>query len=297
MKLFSSGGIGSALAADWEETEKGFITALADLRATASTPNVVPSFSEKEKIQFVGVFQKFDKLLTQLRSFTIFEDKRIEDYGISQREYEDYAAHYRNIIEELRGGTGPGPGPDPVPEPGNVDTDYEPTAYGQVTIDYEYIISLIQNIVASIEDDSAEDFRSKIEEIREYISEFSKTNEKLGHMMNQILDGIEKDKDAYVGRNISEILSEMKHDVVNRIVDAFVMKWYVDRNAVLFAIENNRNGVIPNISNLRDSINYYEYKEASEEPLSKLKARSKMVNELEKIIIEEIIPLQIGVNY
>lgn len=297
LKLFSSGGIGSALAADWEETEKGFITALADLRATASTPNVVPSFSEKEKIQFVGVFQKFDKLLTQLRSFTIFEDKRIEDYGISQREYEDYAAHYRNIIEELRGGTGPGPGPDPVPEPGNVDTDYEPTAYGQVTIDYEYIISLIQNIVASIEDDSAEDFRSKIEEIREYISEFSKTNEKLGHIMNQILDGIEKDKDAYVGRNISEILSEMKHDVVNRIVDAFVMKWYVDRNAVLFAIENNRNGVIPNISNLRDSINYYEYKEASEEPLSKLKARSKMVNELEKIIIEEIIPLQIGVNY
>ncbi len=300
LKLFSAGAIGNALAADWVETEKAFIVSLADLRDVAATPEVIPGFSLKEKKKFVTRFQKFDSLLTQLRSFTVFESKSIEDYGITLKEYEDYVAHYRNVIEELR------PVIDPSPDTGEgggdgdgevIDADYEPTAYGKDTIDYEYIISLIQNIVSSIEDGSKEDFKSKIEEIRCYITEFSKTNEKLGHIMEQILDGIEKDKAAYIGRNISEILLQMKRDVINNIVDTFVKKWFVDRNAVLYAIENHRNGVIPNISDLRDSIKFYEYKENTEEPLSKLKARSKLVSELENIIIEEVIPLQIGVCY
>lgn len=257
LKLFSAGGIGEALASDWDETESGFIAALADLRALVPAPADVTELSGKEKKSFAKFFQRFDSLLTQLKSFTVFEGKSVEEYGITEKEYEDYDAHYHNVIEELRAdredAEGDGADEDEIP----VNTDYEPLAFAKVNINYEYIIGLIQNIVTPEEDESDEDFKAKVDEIRGYINEFSESNAKLGNMMLTILD----------------------------------------RAAVLYAVENNVNGLVPNASVLKDSMKYAEYKESTEEPLKKPKARSRMVLELEELIADEIVPLQIGVNY
>ena len=242
------------------------------------------------------MFQRFDSLLTQLKAFTRFSEKSIEEYGISQKEYEDYNAHYHNIIEELRADRdddGDGDGGEPP-----VNTDYEPLAYSHVKIDYEYIINLIQDIVSNVDEETDDaDFKAKVDEVRGYIAEFSEGNEKLGGMMLRILDDVEKDKTAFAGRNISEILANMKRDALNTVVDHFVRKWFVDRDAVMFAVYNSVNGVIPNASVLKDSLRYAEYKESTEEPLKKPKARSRMITELEDIIVREIVPLQIGMRY
>ena len=294
LKLFSAGGIGEALASDWEETENGFMAALADLRELTPLPADVAGLSKKEKKRYARIFQKFDSLLTQLKAFTVFDGKNVEGYGITESEYEDYNAHYHNVIEELR--TDKGDTNDDSNEM-PVNTDYEPQAFARVNINYEYIIGLIQDIVTPTEDETDEEFKAKAEEIRRYINEFSVRNAKLGDMMLSILDGVEKDRAAYAGKNISEILADMKHDTLNRVVDNFTRKWFVDRAAVMYAVENNNNGLIPNASILKDTLNYSEYKESTEEPLKKPKARSQMISELENMINEEIVPLQIGVNY
>ena len=222
---------------------------------------------------------------------TVFEGKSIEDYGITQKEYEDYTAHYHNIIEELRAGRDDGGESDGGEPP--VNTDYEPLACGHVKIDYEYIISLIQDIVSGVDDNTDDaDFQARVNEVRGCIAEFSEGNEKLGGMMRRILDDVEKDKAAFAGRNISEILAGMKRDAMNTVVDNFVRKWFVDRDAIMFAVQNNVNGVIPNAGVLKDSLRYAEYKESTEEPLKKPKARSQMIAELEDMLQEEIIPLQ-----
>ena len=70
----------------------------------------------------------------------------------------------------------------------------------------------------------------------------------------------------------------MKRDAVNKVAADFAGKRFVDKEAVLYAIANNRNGTIPNISSLRDSINNQEYKKAAKEPLSRLKARALMAS-------------------
>ena len=288
LRLFSAGGYGDALAADWEETENAFIVALADLRALAPTPDTVPTLSKKEKKRFASLFQRFDALLTQLRSFTNFAGHSIEEYGITEEEYEDYNAHYHNVIEELRADR-EDDGDDPGDAPVNL--DYEPLAYGSALIDYEYILNLIQDIVSSTDDD---DFEAKIEEVRGYIAEFSQTNEKLGGMMQKILDDVEENRSAFAGRNISEILAGMKRDALDAVVDKFVRKWFVDRNAVLYAVENNHNGVIPNATALKDSMRYAEYKaSAGVDALKKPRARSQMIAELEKLILDEVMPLQV----
>ena len=292
LKLFSAGGIGEALAADWDETEDGFIVALAELRALVPSPIDVINLSKKEKKRFAAIFQKLDSLLTQLKAFTCFEGKSIEDYGITQKEYEDYTAHYHNVIEELREDR-EDEGSDGGDVP--VNTDYEPLAYSHVKIDYEYIINLIQDIVSNMDDETDEDeFKAKVEEIRGYIKEFSAGNETLGGMMLTILDDVERDKKVFAGKNISEILSDMKRDAMNAVVDRFVQKWFVDRSAVVYAVENHNSGMIPNASVLKDSMRYAEYRESTEEPLKKPKARSQMIAELQDIIVKEIMPLQIG---
>lgn len=117
----------------------------------------------------------------------MFEGKSIEDYGITQKEYEDYTAHYHNAIEELRtdrDDDGDGDGGEPP-----VNTDYEPLAYSHVKIDYEYIINLIQDIVSNVDEETDDaDFKAKVdEEVRGNIVEFSEGNEKLGAMMLSIL--------------------------------------------------------------------------------------------------------------
>ena len=70
----------------------------------------------------------------------------------------------------------------------------------------------------------------------------------------------------------------------------------MNRKDVLYAIDHNKNGTIPNQNNLKDSLNYQEYKESTEIPLTKLKARAKMLDELQQIIDKEVTPLHVGVH-
>ena len=165
-------------------------------------------------------------------------------------------------------------------------------------IDYEYIINLIQDIVSNVDEETnTAEFRKMVDEVRGYISEFSEGYEKLGGMMRRILDDVERDKTSFAGRNISEILSDMKRDAVRTVVDRFVAKWFVDRDAVLFAVQNSFGGVIPNAGVLKDSLRYAEYKESVEQAPPKFRARAQMIAELETAIQEEITPLQIGAHY
>lgn len=289
LKLFSAGGIGDALAANWEETEGRFIAALAALRTLTPAPADAASLSPKEKRRYIGLFQRMDRHLTQLKAFTTFEDTGLEHYGITWQEYEEYLAYYHNILDSLP----PKDDPDDPDDPDMpVNPNYEPLACGMVIIDYEYLVNLLQDFVFTPEDADEEEVRSKVEEIRNSIAEFSQVNEKLGSMMSLIFDDMQRNRSAYFGRSIAQALEEMKRDAILRAVDGFVEKWFVDRDAVLYAVEHHRNGVLPNASILRESLRYAEYKEAAEEPLRKPKARSRMIAELEQMIREEIMPLQ-----
>ena len=44
--------------------------------------------SIKEKKVFVKMFQTFDRLFAQLKSFTQYDDSMLEDYGITEEEYD-----------------------------------------------------------------------------------------------------------------------------------------------------------------------------------------------------------------
>ncbi len=56
------------------------------MKVSAETPEKVTPMSIKEKKVFVKMFQTFDHLFAQLKSFTQYEDSMLDDYGITEEE-------------------------------------------------------------------------------------------------------------------------------------------------------------------------------------------------------------------
>ena len=295
VKLYSAGGTKDALMADWEEIEPAFKKALAALRVSAERPSDVPGMSLAEKKVFAKMFQNFDKLFAQLKSFTQYEDSMLESYGITEDEYYDYAGHYLNVLEEIKPGEPDNPdNPPDGPDTPVVDPDYELMAYSNTKIDYEYIINLIQNIVTPNEDEeniTPVERQKKIEEVKQYVEELRKENPKVADIMSSLIYEIELDENKYKGQSILNIVETMKSDCIDRVITDFCITWYASKEDVMYAATHYRNGEIPNESAIKATIDFTSYKAAQEKALPKFKFYAQMMAELRKTLEEEIKPL------
>lgn len=292
VKLYSAGGTKEALLAEWEEIEPAFKKALAALRVAAETPSDVPGLSRKEKEVFVKMFQSFDRLFAQLRSFTNYDDSMLPGYGITQEEYDDYAGHYLNVIEEINSEDKPSDdsdGDEPV-----IDSDYELMAYSSTKIDYEYIISLIQHIVTPDSEEGAitpEERQKKLDEVKQYVEELRRNNPKIAEIMTNLIHEIEEDEDKYRGQSILNIVENMKRDCIDRVITDFCVTWYASKDDVMYAATHYRNGEIPNESAIKATVDFTSYKAAQERALPKFKYYTQMMAELRKTLEAEIKPL------
>ena len=289
VKLYSAGSTESALLAEWDEIEPAFRKSLNALRASAATPAEIPGMSKKEKQVFAKMFQNFDKLFAQLKSFSKYDESMLEGYGITEAEYEDYAGHYLNVRAELE------PDPDDPEDPDTpvIDPDYELMAYSHTKIDYEYIINLIQNIVTPADDEevSPEQRQKQIEEVKQYIEDLSKENPKVAEIMTNLVHEIEQDEDKYKGQSILNIVENMKYDCIEKVVTDFCLEWYASKDDVMYAATHYRNGEIPNKNAIKSTADFGSYKEAQKIAIPKFKYYNQLLSELTKTLDEEIKPL------
>ncbi len=292
VKLYSAGGTKEALLAEWDEIEPAFKKALSALRVSAGTPSEISGMSLKEKEVFAKMFQNFDRLFAQMKSFTNYDDGMLAEYGITQEEYDDYAGHYFNVLEELKESK-PDKEADGA-ESVQIDSDYELMAYSSTKIDYEYIINLIQNIVTPDDgerDSTPEERQKKIGEIRRYVEELRGDNPKIADIMSGLIDEIETDAEKYKGKSILNIVENMKRDCIDRVVTDFCLIWYASKDDVMYAANHYRNGEIPNESRIKATTDFTSYKAAKEKALPKFKYYTRLMEELKKMLDEEIKPL------
>ena len=293
VKLYSAGSTEVALLAEWDKVEPAFKRALSALKAVAETPDEETDMSLKELKVFAKAFQTFDRLFAQIKSFTQYDESMLEDYGITEEEYEDYVGHYQNAMTKIKLAE-PDDTQTPPEAEETVDTDYELMAYSSTKIDYEYIINLIQNIVTPDEDAEAvtpEERQKQIDEVKQYIEEMRKDNPKVADIMTTLVNEIEQDENKYKGQSIMNIVENMKHDCINQVVTEFCVTWYASKDDVMYAALHYRNGEIPNESVIKSTIDYTRYKESQEKALPKFKYYSQCMAELRKVLDEEIKPL------
>nr|WP_294687574.1 type I restriction endonuclease subunit R [uncultured Anaerostipes sp.] len=295
VKLYSAGGTKDALLAEWDEIEPAFCKSLSALRVVAETPKEIPTMSLKEKEIFAKAFQEFDRLFAQLKSFTKYDDSMMETYNITQEEYDDYAGHYFNVIEEIKAEKADrdhGQEEDTV-----VDEDYELMAYSNTKIDYEYIIHLIQNIVTP--DDEAQDItpeerQKKIDEVKQYVEELNKENPKIAKIMSDLIAEIEKDEEKYKGQSILHIVEDTKQDCIDQVITDFCYRWFASKEDIMYAATHYRNGEIPNESAIRTTVDYASYKKAQEKAIPKFRYYAQLFEALRQTLDEEIKPLVIS---
>ena len=251
----------------------------------------------KEKKVFAKMFQPFDSLFAQLKSFTKYDDTMLEEYGFTEEEYDEYVGHYKNVMEEIHEETPDGGGSEE--ESGEeIDQDYELMAYSNTKIDYEYIINLIQNIVTPAEEEeeiSPEEKQRKIAEVLQYVEELRKSNGKVAEIMCDLIGDIEEDDTKYRGKSILNIVENMKRDCINTVIADFCSTWCASKDDVMYAAMHYRNGEIPNESAIKATVDYTKYKAGQEKPLPKFKYFSQMMADLRMILEEEIKPLLITV--
>ncbi len=301
VKLYSAGGTKETLVAEWNEVEAAFQKALAALRVSAEKPEEIPSMSLKEKKIFVKMFQPFDSLFAQLKSFTVYDDSMMKKYGISEEEYENYVGHYKNAVQEIKDAEGERADASDGKEGGEdteIDQDYELMAYSNTKIDYEYIINLIQNIVTppeETEEITLEERQKKIDEVKQYVEDLRKENPKIADIMSNLIQEIETDDTKYRGQSILHTVENMKQDCMERVITDFCITWYASKDDVMYAATHYQNGEIPNESAIKMTADYTGYKFSREKALPKFKYYAKMMTDLKKVLDEEIKPLLMAV--
>lgn len=289
--LYSAGGEASVLAPDWDTVYEEFRKALAYLRITAPTPNDVASLSREGKIRFAKAFQEFDKIYANLKAFTKYADNPPDSYGITQEEYELYAAWYLNVRAEM----GPSGGePGSGGEPTVIDFEYELKAYSRERIDYDYIVSLIQSVVMATDEERGEQhYQNLIIEINKYIDGLISSNPKLGALMKELWTDISNNPEEFKDKRVSHILAQMRKEAIDNVLSAFATEWCVSLEAVSYSAERYALGdaEIPGLNTLKRTADFDKYSETHKD-ISKFKYHQAMKKAFTDLLINEIIPLR-----
>lgn len=288
--LYSAGGEASVLASDWDTVNEEFRKALAYLRLTAATPDVIPALSKEGELRFAKAFQEFDKIYANLKAFTKYAENSPEFYGITQEEYDDYAAHYKNIKAKYPHNNGDDGGNDDTA----IDFEYELKSYSRERIDYYYIVSLIQTVVsASDEERTEQHYQNLLEEINKYIEYLLSSNPKLGAVMQELWKNINNNPDEFKDKRVSHILTEMRKEAIDNVLTSFAEEWCISLDAVSYSAERYESGdtEIPGLNNLKKSADYNKFSETHND-MSKFKYHQAVKKALSDLLTDEIIPIR-----
>lgn len=285
--LYSNGGESSAISPDWDETEKDFVAAMKRLRDTAAEPGIVPTLSVAGQKRFAKAFQEFDGLYASLRAFTAWAGKSLVNYGMTEMSYEDYLGQYHNVMANLNSGNDGDEKDEDEP-----DLEYILKSYDKATIDYEYIVALIQEYISGGRDLDMFRMQKMEEEIENYIKTLNETNPKLGGLMQKLWDAVTKNPDDFKDKRVAAVLAEMREKAIGKCVDELCDTWCLNREAVMYAVDHyHADAEIPNLKHIKDTSDYSSYCTKSTEPESKLKYYRALADAIQAALVEEIGPL------
>ena len=289
LRLYSRGGEGVAVSEDWESVLDVFSIDVKTIHALGRTPEEISQLSREQKKSFIYAFRSLDKSFAHLKAFSRYREELLADYDFSQEEYENYAAMYKNVMEELKKPKDETENDDPIMD------DYDLIAYSKMRVDFEYIVELLQGLVNYL-DQSSNDFQDaifakNILALREISKEFAEDNQKLGELLEQVIDNIEQDKDRYKGQDIAVVVNQMRYDAIDTEIKTFAKLWNLNEDDVRYEVYNYRDGEMANENTFKDRA-YASYKEGVEEPMPKFKFRKIIVEKFKHDLMENVLPLR-----
>ena len=284
IKLYSRGGDGNPLAEDWATVYKDLVIAIKAIHEMGRTPDDIKALSKEQKKAFVKQFRALDKAFSHLKAFSQYDDSILNELDFSEEEYENYAAVYNNVMEELK----PEKTEDePDQEP--IDDGYELVAFSKLRIDYDYIMELLRGMVAAIEE-TEEEFQKKLAEVREIIQEFAEDNPRLSELLLKIVDEVEADKTRFAGKDISAIIRQMREDAVDKEIKKYADKWYIPFEDVKYEAYHYKDGEMANENMVKEAADFSAYKAANPDAM-KFEFHDDLIEDFHQNLMPEIVQL------
>lgn len=292
LSLYSNGGESSVLAPEWPEEKAKFLEKTQELLAISPTPEQVPDLdtaTEAELKRFAKAFQEFDKLFSSIQVYADYDEESIlQEIGLSLEEIENFVGQYQNVIEELRRRRDENPEDEETP----FDIEYELESIHTDEINYHYILSLIQTLIESKEQNITSKERNLV---NNYIEDLNKSNPKLSGIISQLWQEVQADTEEYQGQSVAHKLDEMIEKTTQEKIHKVASYWKIGQEELQFVVDNFRVGREKQNGEkaVTDSQNYAAYKEAlGDQALPKLKYKKALKEDYMTMIAEDILPLR-----
>lgn len=173
---------------------------------------------------------------------------------------------------------------EPDTEP--IDDGYELVAFSKLRIDYDYIMELLRSMVVAIEE-TEEEFRRKLAEVREIIQEFAEDNPKLSKLLLKIVDEVEADKARFAGQDIAAIINRMREEAVDREIKKYADKWYIPFDDVKYEAYHYKDGEMANENMVKEAADFSAYK-ANNPDAMKFEFHDDLIEDFHKTLMPEV---------
>ncbi|CCI84933.1 hypothetical protein C5L33_000831 [Lactobacillus pasteurii] len=291
LALYTDGGGNEILAPSWEESISRFNIAEKEVVKydVTSSYNITQAPDDEQK-SFIKAYQDFDKNYAAIQTYDKFNNLDMEkEYGLDDAYVEEMRAAYEVCKENQKKPIDP----EPDPEPDLFDPDYVLESWDQQTINYEYIMQLIQAYIPS-EDRSVAISKSAIEEIDRYIERLSKKNPSLAQIMAELWLNIQMDPEKYRDRQVNELLQEMVEEAEDKQLRQFADEYCLDLINLKFVIHNYdpelKDSEVPGLNELlQDPHAFEEYVNKGGSEKTRLKWRKAVRKGIKELYLSGII--------
>ena len=213
-------------------------------------------------------------------------------FAFDKKEIEHYHGKYKNALIAIRHDPYPGPGPD-----FDINIAYELESIKTEKINYEYILMLIQAFIPSGDDEYeliARENEKAATEVNRYIENLSKDNLILATLMKSLWDDIHLNPEKYRDQNVSMLMEQLSDEAEREKVASFSNQWFVEEETLAYVVANYnlQKDKQSGESELKNTSDYQNYRENTEQPVSKLRYWKEVRNNLDEMMKENILPLR-----
>ncbi|MFQ9706200.1 MAG: type I restriction endonuclease subunit R, EcoR124 family [Limosilactobacillus pontis] len=236
LTLYSKGGIGEVIAPTWTESKEKFDYAydqIAPYAFSVGEQSILYATDEEQK-DFMKDYQQFDKTFAAVQTYDEFDDvDQVADYKLTPETLDAMQGTYETLVEKFKKCGGDD---DDDAEP--VNTDYELESVIDKSVNYQYILSLIQAYVPDEGELLPTAGEQEATEIEDYIDDLGRTNKPLATIVSQLWGKIKQHPEKFAGQQVDQLLNKMIDQAYNQELVAFADKYHVSLDDLKFVIKN-----------------------------------------------------------
>lgn len=233
LALYSEGGNSEILAPDWKTSKARFEKAEHKIIKYKNNSGIsILDAPDEDQKQFLKEYQHFDKAYGALQTYSEFDQIDVgEKYGLDDNFLEDLRGDYKVIRERFAG-----KGRDE--DVSDIDFDYELEVVDKQTVDYSYIVKLIQSYIPSDGEEESHMTEAEVKEIDEYIKNLATTNPAAANIIMKLWNKIKADPEKFRNKQVNEILQSMIDDAKNNLLKEFTKEYKVQLDALKYVMRH-----------------------------------------------------------